>query len=103
MPPYPLILNLLKDGPPPFHPILRFLPPLPILQQVQDERKEAGYRDNSKKPPSPGNREMTAIGFLIGNRPVTPPYFRVRRMTFLQVALQVRLCRARKAWALTVG
>ena len=23
------------------------------------------------------------------------PYFRVRRMTFLQVAVQVRLCRAR--------
>ena len=35
---FPLILNLLKDGPPPFRPILRFPPPLPILQQVQDER-----------------------------------------------------------------
>ena len=36
--PFPLILNLLKDGPPPFRPILHFPPPLPILQQVQDER-----------------------------------------------------------------
>ena len=34
----PLILNLLKDGPPPFRPIRSFPPPLPILQQVQDER-----------------------------------------------------------------
>ena len=39
-------------------------------------------------------REMAAKGFLKDNRPVTPPYFRVRRMTFLQVAVQVRLCRA---------
>ena len=36
--PYPLILNLLKDGPPPFRPIRSFPPPLPVLQQVQDER-----------------------------------------------------------------
>ena len=41
--PHPLILNLLKDGPPPFQPILRFPPPLPILQPVQDERKGSGY------------------------------------------------------------
>jgi len=38
-PPHPLILNWLKDGPPPFRPIPLFLPPLPILQPVQDERK----------------------------------------------------------------
>ena len=58
------------------------------LQQVQGERKR-------QKPPSPENREMTAKGFPKGQRPVTlPPYFRVRRMTFLQVASQVRLCRA---------
>ena len=36
--PYPLILNLLKDDPPPFRPIRPSPPPLPILQQVQDER-----------------------------------------------------------------
>ena len=36
--PYPLILNLLKDVPPPFRPIRPSPPPLPILQQVQDER-----------------------------------------------------------------
>ena len=40
------------------------------------------------------NRGMAAKGFLKGQPPVTSPYFRVRRMTFLQVALQVRLCRA---------
>ena len=50
--------------------------------------------ETAKSRHPPPKQEMTAKGFLKGNRPVTPPYFRVRRMTFLQVASQVRLCRA---------
>ena len=56
---------------------------------------ERAAGDAHKKPPSPHFRGMTAKGFLKGNRPVTSPYFRVRRMVFLQVAVQERLCRAR--------
>ena len=54
--------------------------------------ERAGMPPQKAAIPRP-SREMTAIGFLKGNRPVKPSYFRVRRMTFLQVALQVRLCR----------
>ena len=53
----------------------------------QDDGKRAG--DAHKKaaiPRFPGNG---------GQRFPVIAYFRVRRMTFLQVAVQVRLCRAR--------
>ena len=56
--------------------------------------RAAGDAHKKAAIPRP-SREMTAKGFLKGSRPVTPTYFRVRRMTFLQVAVQERLCRAR--------
>ena len=67
----------------------------PLLQQVQDERMGGGYRDTHKKAARPRNRGKGGKwGFPNRQRPVAPPYFRLRRMTFLQVAVQVRLCRA---------
>ena len=61
-----------------------------------------GMSTKSRHPPAkPGNG---GNGFPSVSHPLIlnllkdgqrPPYFRVRRMTFLQVAVQVRLCRAR--------
>ena len=70
-----------------------------IRQPVPGERMGAGYRDKGKKAarhccPGPGGNG----GVPKGQRPVAAPYFRLRRMTFLQVAVQVRLCRAWALW-----
>ena len=62
----PLILNLLKDGPPPFRPIRSFPPPLPILQQVQDERMGAAAAplpSFPRKRESGGGRTVTVWSF----------------------------------------
>ena len=65
------------------------------LRKWRPTESRRGGKLPTKKPPSPGSPENGGNGFPKGQPPVTPPYFRVRRMVFLQVAVQVRLSRAR--------
>ena len=95
-------------GPATVIPAYAGIPRLPvdntIIRQYRRDSRLRGNdgrrsgRDSEKAAIPRPSKEWRPMGFLKGQPPVKPPYFRVRRMVFLQVALQFRLCRAFQSW-----
>ena len=83
----PLILNLLKDGNGGGKGRMGWNGGGPSFNKFR-------MSGNRKSRHPQDKRGRTANGFPKGQSPVTPPYRRLRLTTFLQVAVQVRLCRA---------
>ena len=71
--PFPLILNLLKDDPPPFRPIPRFPPPFPSFNKFRMSGNWPPIRRQQKAalPQFPGKGRQK--GFRQDNYPRYPP------------------------------